>query len=268
MIRVGNTGSSTFRNVLRTTRSSHQRRTLATYTSYTEPQKWSKGGRSGYGAFLVLVSTGIALGASCMQEGMSSCSSSSSPVNSDDKSIATSPHGEVLRLRPACEEEDSSFQRIDNIAGKEFAKLVPKNLVHDTLNGAGKIEAYEIYKKKDAEEVWAIIRFGDLLNGHPNYVHGGMISTMIDMTFGWLFFACNYPAAMTANLNIDFRKPVQANSTVLLKASIKEVKGRKLYMTATMEDVNGDIVAESSSLFIILRKRVRYPMAVKNYMGL
>ena len=40
---------------------------------------------------------------------------------------------------------------------------------------------------------------------------------------------------------------------MILKAKVSELKGRKLYMTATMEDIEGNILADSSSLFIIIK---------------
>ena len=246
----------------------HQRR-LVTSTIPLRHKKCTKF----YSALTILVSAGMALGATCMQQEVASCSTISSPSssssNSTSKSVIIAPIKEVLQLRPSCDGENPLFERIDEkfLAKKEFAKIVPKNLVHDTLNGKRMIETYEIYRKQSSDEVWAVITFGDLLNGHPNYVHGGMISTMIDMTYGWLFFACGFPAAMTANLNVDFRKPIPANSTVLLKTKLKETKGRKLYMTATMEDINGNILAESTSLFIVMRKRYRYLAEIRNYLG-
>lgn len=92
------------------------------------------------------------------------------------------------------------------------------------------------------------------MNGHPGVVHGGLTSAMFDNTFGWLFFALGKPAAVTANLNVDFRKPVYAGSVVVIKARLQREEGRKMFMTATMENSLGTIVAESTSLFIMLKK--------------
>ena len=50
------------------------------------------------------------------------------------------------------------------------------------------------------------------------------------------------------------RQPILAGSTVILKARMKNTEGRKLYMQATMENVDGQSLAESQSLFIVLRK--------------
>lgn len=49
------------------------------------------------------------------------------------------------------------------------------------------------------------------------------------------------------------RKKISENSLVILKAKVSELKGRKLFMTATMEDVEGNILADSNSLFIIIK---------------
>ena len=77
--------------------------------------------------------------------------------------------------------------------------------VHDTLRGQGLIEEYRIYRKDDDDEITCILKFGNKLNGHPGVVHGGLISTAIDNTFGWLFTALKYPPSVTANLNVNFR---------------------------------------------------------------
>lgn len=228
--------------------------------------------RTNKSPYMLLAAAGAVLTSYTIHQKAATCSSSSSisTSTSSSKSSAVAPTKEVIQLRPHCD-GDAGFERIDEtlLRRKDLAKIVgPKNMVHDTLNGKGKIETYEIYKKKDSNEVWAIITFGDVLNGYPSYVHGGMIATMIDTTFGWLFFACEFPAAMTANLRVDYRKSVAANSTVLLKTKLQESKGRKLHMVATMEDVNGNILAESTCLFIVLRKRYRYLMQIRNYLGL
>lgn len=92
---------------------------------------------------------------------------------------------------------------------EEVLKTSPEyflgSVVHDTLRGEGLIEEYRVYRKDDDEEITCIVKFGDKLNGHPGIVHGGIISTSIDNTFGWLFTALDYPPSFTANLNINFR---------------------------------------------------------------
>jgi hypothetical protein len=51
---------------------------------------------------------------------------------------------------------------------------------------------------------------------------------------------------------------VPENSLVLLRCKFSKIEGRKLFMTGTMEDVNGNILADSSCLYIEVRKREDY----------
>ena len=95
--------------------------------------------------------------------------------------------------------------RCDEDALKQSPDYFLGSAVHDTLQGQGLIERYQVYRKNDDEEITCIIHFGNKLNGHPGIVHGGIISTAIDNTFGWLFTALNYPPSFTANLNVNFR---------------------------------------------------------------
>jgi acyl-coenzyme A thioesterase PaaI-like protein len=62
------------------------------------------------------------------------------------------------------------------------------------------------------------------------------------------------PQAYTANLNVNFRKPVQENSTVIIKARLHKIEGRKIFMESTMHSENDEILVESTTLFITAQK--------------
>ena len=94
----------------------------------------------------------------------------------------------------------------------------------------------------DHADVVAIISFGCDLNGHQNIVHGGILALLIDDVLGFGYFAIllqeyesrmhrnndsepvdsfdPHVVAVTANLNINYRAPVPAGSTVVVEASI------------------------------------------------
>ena len=163
-------------------------------------------------------------------------------------------------LRP----NNNEYDRIDTLLlTNEYKNFTKDHAIHDTLNGLKKIEVYEIYKKKDADEIKCIIKFGESLNGHKGIVHGGISSLVIDNTFGWLFMSCinggilslnGLPSAFTANLNINYRSPVYANTIVVLTANLIKVDGRKLFMDATMEDCEGKQLVNATTLFITMKK--------------
>lgn len=51
------------------------------------------------------------------------------------------------------------------------------------------------------------------------------------------------------------RRPVKAGSWVALTAKIDKVEGRKLFMTAEMTDERGNVLADSTTLFVSPKQR-------------
>lgn len=154
---------------------------------------------------------------------------------------------------------ESEYERIDEKMFKlsKFQRFIKDHALHETLKGEKKVEQYEIYRKKGADEIMAIVRFGQSLNGHPEIVHGGITSLVFDNSFGWLFFCLNKPMAVTANLNINYRKPLKQNTTTILRAKMSKEEGRKMFMDATLHEASANgkesLIADSSTLFIKMK---------------
>ena len=90
---------------------------------------------------------------------------------------------------------------------------------------------------------------------------------MFDNSFGWLFFCLNKPMAVTANLNINYRKPLKQNTTTILRAKMSKEEGRKMFMDATLHEASVDgeekLIADSSTLFIKMKLPFWKQMYVK-----
>jgi hypothetical protein len=99
------------------------------------------------------------------------------------------------------------YERIDHVIFEEenFKDIREQHALYSSLHGENRIEAYEIYRSKESEEIYCIVRFGDKINGWPNVVHGGITALVIDNSYGWLFTTFKKPVAVTANLNINYR---------------------------------------------------------------
>jgi acyl-coenzyme A thioesterase PaaI-like protein len=132
-------------------------------------------------------------------------------------------------------------------------------IVEDELND----EKCDKTKKK--EIAVADIRIGKNLNGHTGIVHGGIMSLLFDDTFGWAYEAMrrsvggsfmgdDFPIVVTANLNVNFRKPLPAESDVVIRVYHEKSEGRKIYLSSRMESHDGSVLyAEATALFIKLK---------------
>lgn len=153
---------------------------------------------------------------------------------------------------------DSQFERVDQKLDQDpkFRRFFKNHAIHDTLTGANKVEKYEIYINKQTEELVAVIKFGNALNGHPGIVHGGILGLLIDNSFGILFLLLNKPLCVTANLNINYRNPTLASTQVVLYAKVDRSQGRKLFMTSVIEDAASHrLLVEASTLFIAVKNK-------------
>ena len=63
--------------------------------------------------------------------------------------------------------------------------------------------------------------------GHPTIVHGGALAAVFDDCFGALFVASRFGNGFTANLSIDYRRPVPAGTDLILDVHIDRVETGK-----------------------------------------
>ena len=132
------------------------------------------------------------------------------------------------------------------------------NLTGGTLAGPGKIVVPPYFwSEKDGKSMVSIFYLGTDVSGHPGIVHGGLLATMLDEGLA----RCCFPAlpnkvGVTANLQINYRKPTAAGQFLVLRAKTIKLEGRKAWVEGWIEplEVEGDEqpekLVEASALFI------------------
>lgn len=134
----------------------------------------------------------------------------------------------------------------------------PHNLTAGTLAGPGKITVPPyVFGDKEGTQLYVIFHLGSDVCGHEGIVHGGLLSTILDEGLA----RCCFPAlpnkiGVTANLNINYRKPTRADQYLLLRAKTTKVEGRKAYVEGQIESLPLHVsdtpvkLVEASALFI------------------
>lgn len=95
----------------------------------------------------------------------------------------------------------------------------------------------------------------------PGYVYGGLIASLIDCHSTGTAAAAAYRAAgrpmetspalrfVTASLHVDYLKPTPLGVPLELRASVKEIKGRKVVVSTTLS-ANGEICARGEAVTV------------------
>ncbi len=131
------------------------------------------------------------------------------------------------------------------------------NLTGGVLAGPRRIVVPPVvWNEQAGKSLVSICFLGEDLCGHPGIVHGGLLATLLDEGLA----RCCFPAlpskiAMTANLNVNYRKPAPAGRYYVLRASTVKVEGRKAWVEGRIETLEDEgkeptIVTEASALYI------------------
>ena len=108
----------------------------------------------------------------------------------------------------------------------------------------------------------ALVQMGSELTGHPGVIHGGFTAALLDDLFGWAAGSERKarslgPANFTANLDVNYRRPLLAGATYLIEVRVDRVeKTKKIYLTATLSDAQGRTCVEATSLYIVAKPKL------------
>lgn len=101
-----------------------------------------------------------------------------------------------------------------------------------------------------------MVHIGQGLDGWLTIAHGGILSTLLDESLGRVGLR-SLPAetGVTANLNVNFRKPVIDSNFYTIHASLDQDRSteRKAYVTGQIRDLEGKLYTEASGLFVVPR---------------
>lgn len=179
----------------------------------------------------------------------------SSPLASQvDEHIRTHPIAQSLRADPSYIESRPHLRLPETVR--------QHSLTAGTLAGPGRLVVPPLAFCDDKQGKLVSLAFlGENLCGHVGIVHGGMLATLMDESMGRCGLAA-LPNRMgyTANLNVDYRKPVKAGSYVVVRAEVVKIEGRKVWVKGRIEGLGvgdgknekegGDVLVEAEALFV------------------
>jgi uncharacterized protein (TIGR00369 family) len=92
---------------------------------------------------------------------------------------------------------------------------------------------------------------GERYQGGGGFAHGGIIATLLDEAMGKV---CRFREvrAVTAELTVEYLKPVNVQHEIIVEGRETEQKGRNIFMTGEIRDAAGLVLARSKARFVIL----------------
>lgn len=95
--------------------------------------------------------------------------------------------------------------------------------------------------------------FGSKTMGPPGHVHGGAMAATLDEAMGAVCWMNDYPS-VAATITISFLAMLPIETETIVEARIERVDGRKIHLRSYLKNTSGQVVAEGSGLFVVLRE--------------
>lgn len=99
------------------------------------------------------------------------------------------------------------------------------------------------------EDDWATADFvaGKEHQGYPGYVHGGIVSSLLDEAMGWATYGRGI-WALTGKMETRFRDIVPTGEPLTVRARITRDRGRTLEVGAELRHFDGRLLAEATGV--------------------
>src|SRR5260370_40067867 len=95
---------------------------------------------------------------------------------------------------------------------------------------------------------------GERDQGGGGFAHGGIIAVLLDEAMGKV---CRFREvrAVTAELTVEYLKPINVQHEIIVEGRETEQKGRKLFMLGGVRNAAGDILARSKARFVVISRK-------------
>ena len=99
-------------------------------------------------------------------------------------------------------------------------------------------------------------RLGEEYQGGSGFLHGGIIALLLDEAMGKAARFQGEPA-VTAELRVEYKRPIRANTEIVVEGFVIRREGRQLYHQGEIRNEAGDLLARGEGRFVII-DRTKY----------
>lgn len=119
---------------------------------------------------------------------------------------------------------------------------------------------------EDAKRFVSRFRLAHKYCGPPGHAHGGVIATILDEAMGKVN-KLRHVVAVTAEMTVNYIKPVPLGKWLLAEGWEKRVRGRVHINVAEIRNEKGEVLARSTGRFIAIDPHKMFGKHIRNGQG-
>ncbi|KAL3460653.1 HotDog domain-containing protein [Aspergillus heterothallicus] len=151
--------------------------------------------------------------------------------------------------------EDPDYIEVDVYGNYSWVDK-EQRLTSGPLSGSGGLAFQKVFWNNKEKKAINVVFLGKGIEGWPKCVHGGALATILDEHLARVAIQ-NLPerTAVTANLDVNYRKLSTSDQFYAVHASLDQERStdRKAYVNGEVRDMDGNVLVESSGLFVVPR---------------
>jgi len=100
---------------------------------------------------------------------------------------------------------------------------------------------------------------GPRYSGGAGFAHGGIIAVLLDEAMGKIS-KLTEERAVTAELNIEYHKPVPLDREIVVSGWQEDQAGRSRFRIGEIHDTQGNLLARGRGRFVVVGQQVAAPV--------
>ena len=106
----------------------------------------------------------------------------------------------------------------------------------------------------DARKIVGRFVLGERYQGGGGAAHGGIIAVLLDEAMGKV---CRFREvrAVTAELSVEYLKPVSVEKEIVVEGREVEQNGRNLFMAGEIRSGSGELLARGKGRFVVISRK-------------
>jgi len=95
---------------------------------------------------------------------------------------------------------------------------------------------------------------GERYQGGGGFAHGGIIALLLDEAMGKV---CRFREvrAVTAELNVEYLKPVSVDKEIIVEGQEARQEGRNLFLVGEIRNEAGEVLARGQGRFVVISRK-------------
>jgi len=106
----------------------------------------------------------------------------------------------------------------------------------------------------DAKRIRGRFAIGENYAGGAGFAHGGIIAVVLDEAMGKLS-KLTEERAVTAEMNIEYRKPIPVGREIVVEGWQEQEKGRNRFRVGEIRDTQGNLLARGTGRFVVIDEK-------------